>query len=104
MDQVLDCIDPQALRSLCQHYHIECLELFGSRARNDARPDSDVDVMVTFAPGHTPGIAFFQLALDLEDLFKLPVDLVTRHSVENAVNEFKKRSMLAHTKELYHAA
>ena len=96
--------DHQALRALCHRYHIERLELFGSRARNEARPDSDVDVIVTFAPGHTPGMAFFQLVLDLEELFELPVDLVTRHSVETSMNAVKKRSMLAHTQDLYHAA
>ena len=42
-----------------QKHHILKLALFGSVLRVDFRPESDVDVLVEFAPGCVPGLAFF---------------------------------------------
>ena len=47
-------LDRERLADLCRRYHVAKLELFGSRAKGTARPDSDVDLLVTFA-GRTPG-------------------------------------------------
>lgn len=44
-------IDHERLASLCRQYHVAKLELFGSRAKGTARPDSDVDLLVTFEEG-----------------------------------------------------
>ncbi len=44
----------------CRHNYIHKLSLYGSILRNDFRPDSDIDILVEFKPGHVPG--FFQLA------------------------------------------
>ena len=41
---------------LCQRHHIRRLALFGSQARGEQRPDSDVDLLVEFAPGYVPGL------------------------------------------------
>ena len=51
--------------------------IFGSTARGDDRPESDVDVLVEFAPGQTTFRNFMELAFYLEDLFGRRVDLVT---------------------------
>ena len=56
-------IDQSAINSLCQEYHILKLALFGSILREDFRPDSDVDVLVEFEPGHTPEFGF----IDIQD-------------------------------------
>lgn len=52
------------LASFCKSHHILKLSLFGSVLRDDFRSDSDVDVLVEFEPGKTPG--FFRL-FDMED-------------------------------------
>lgn len=44
-----DALDQQRLRSLCRAHHVQRLELFGSSARDEARPDSDVDLLVVYA-------------------------------------------------------
>jgi predicted nucleotidyltransferase len=62
-------VDAGRLADLCRRYHVAKLELFGSRAKGTARPDSDVDLLVTFEEGQTPGLEFFGMALDLESLF-----------------------------------
>jgi len=51
----------EVLGEYCRHNHIVKLSLFGSVLRDDFRPDSDVDVLVEFEDGHTPGM--FGIAL-----------------------------------------
>lgn len=94
-------IDETRLADLCRQYHVAMLELFGSRAKGTARVDSDVDLLVTFEEGQTPGLGFFGLALDLESLLGHPVDLFTRSSIEQSPNPIKRQSILATTELLY---
>jgi len=46
----------EATAEFCRRHHIRKLSLFGSALREDFRADSDVDVLVEFEPGHTPGL------------------------------------------------
>lgn len=48
--------DQAALAALCQRWSIRRLALFGSTLKGNARPDSDVDLLVEFEPGKTPGL------------------------------------------------
>jgi predicted nucleotidyltransferase len=48
--------DQAALAGLCRRHHIRRLSLFGSVLKGTARPDSDVDLLVEFEPGRTPGL------------------------------------------------
>lgn len=71
-------IPQNKLNEFCRRNHIGRLSLFGSVLRDDFRPDSDVDVMVEFEPGKTPG--FFKLAdmeTELSELIDRKVDLRT---------------------------
>jgi hypothetical protein len=53
------------IAEFCQRHHIRKLAVFGSVLHGDARPDSDLDVLVEFEPGHVPGL--FRLAgMELE--------------------------------------
>lgn len=45
----------QRVAEFCRRHHIRKLALFGSVLREDFRPDSDVDVLVEFEPGRSPG-------------------------------------------------
>jgi hypothetical protein len=61
MDDVMSphlVIDRSAIRSFCQRHRIARLALFGSALSDDFGPDSDVDVLVEFQPGHVPGLDF----------------------------------------------
>lgn len=57
------------IAAICQRYHIRTLALFGSVLREDFAPNSDVDVLVEFEPGKTPG--FFTLARIARELAPL---------------------------------
>jgi predicted nucleotidyltransferase len=55
----------EKIADFCRKHHIRKLSFFGSVLRDDFRPDSDVDVLVVFAPGHTPGLEI----VDIEEEF-----------------------------------
>lgn len=70
-------IDRERLAGFCRRNHIRRLALFGSVLRDDFRPDSDVDVLVEFEPGHVPGLRFFALERELSEILERKVDLNT---------------------------
>ena len=65
------------IEAFCRRNHIRRLALFGSVLRDDFTPDSDVDVLVEFEPGKTPGLAFFGLQDELSEILGRQVDLNT---------------------------
>jgi predicted nucleotidyltransferase len=68
----------QAIAEFCQGRHIRKLALFGSVLREDFRPDSDIDVLVEFEPGHVPGFFhLFDLQEELSAIVGRKVDLRT---------------------------
>ncbi|MDX1980311.1 MAG: nucleotidyltransferase family protein [Bryobacteraceae bacterium] len=73
----MDSAQRQAIASLCQRHHIRRLSFFGSILRKDFSPVSDIDVLVEFEPGHTPGLAFFEIEGELSGLLGRKVDLNT---------------------------
>ncbi len=66
-----------ALAEFCHRYHIRKLSLFGSVLRDDFGPDSDVDVLVEFEPGKTPGFGIVTIEDELSRLIGRKVDLRT---------------------------
>jgi predicted nucleotidyltransferase len=70
-------IPRERIAAFCRTHHIRKLALFGSVLRDDFGPQSDVDVLVEFEPGHVPGLAFFGMADELSALLGRRVDLHT---------------------------
>lgn len=71
-------LDPEILAEVCRRHHIRKLSLFGSMLKGTARPDSDIDLLVEFEPGHVPGlIALAGIEIELSDLLGRKVDLRT---------------------------
>jgi hypothetical protein len=70
---------------LCRSLGVRRLDLFGSAARDDFGPNSDVDFLVTLDPLQQDGYAqrYFDLKDGLERIFDRPVDLLTEGSVRN---------------------
>ena len=63
-------IDRERIRALCEKYHIRRLSFFGSVLRDDFSENSDVDVLVEFEPGHTPGFfTLFDIEAELSENF-----------------------------------
>lgn len=61
----------------CRTHHIRRLAVLGSVLRPDFRPDSDIDVLVEFEPGHVPGLGVFRLEEELCRLLGRKVALST---------------------------
>ena len=76
---VFDKIDisKDELADFCRRWKVIRLSLFGSVSREDFGPDSDLDVLVEFEPGHVPGLAFFTMERELSELLGRKVDLNT---------------------------
>lgn len=59
-------ITKEGLAEFCRKHHIIRLSLFGSVLRDDFKPDSDIDVLVEFEPGHVPGfLRLYQIEEEL---------------------------------------
>ncbi len=76
---VRDNVDvPESIiADFCRRHHIHKLAFFGSVLGEQFRPDSDVDVLVEFEPGHTPGLAFFAMQDELSQIIGRDVELHT---------------------------
>lgn len=74
-----------ALTGLCRRHHVRRLSLFGSAVREDFRPDSDVDLLVEFEPGTSPGLGgMSELREELSALFGgRKIDLATPAILRN---------------------
>lgn len=94
----------EEIAAFCRRWNVTELAFFGSVLRDDFRPDSDVDVLVTFAPGKTPSL-FGLVAMrdELRRLFGRTVDLSTRNAIENSHNWIRRKEILG-TAEAYYAA
>lgn len=63
-------VQREEIASFCNHHYIRRLAIFGSALRDDFGPESDVDVLVDFMPGHTPGFfKLFEMEEELSALF-----------------------------------
>ena len=96
-------IDRERLADLCRRYHVAKLDLFGSRARGTARPDSDVDLLVTFDEGYTPGWELGGLSIDLRNLMGCRVDIITKWSLEHDESASFRSSIVSVLEPLYAA-
>jgi len=76
----------EQLLSLARRRGITSIRVFGSMARDEARDDSDVDLLVTLAPG-TSALALGGLLLDAQELLGRHVDVVTETSLHPALRD-----------------
>lgn len=68
-------VDQGTISEFCRKHHIQRLALFGSAVRGDFSPDSDLDALVEFEPGHVPGMEFLAIEAELSQLLGRKVDL-----------------------------
>ncbi|MEX2218314.1 MAG: nucleotidyltransferase family protein [Phycisphaerales bacterium] len=93
-------IPADQLAAFCGRHHIARLSLFGSVLRSDFAPTSDIDVLVEFLPGRTPGLAFFRMQEELSSLLGRRVDLHTPASL----SRYFRDEVLREARALYVAA
>jgi hypothetical protein len=95
-------ISRAAVQELAQRFHIRRLVLFGSAARGELRPDSDIDLLVEFVSGEAPSLGGM---VEIQDAFATlfggrKVDVATP-SILN--NPYRRRAIEKDMEELYAA-
>lgn len=76
-------VDAAELAEICRRYGVQELSVFGSVVRGEMRPESDIDIMVEFAPGVRGGLIKFEsLVRELEAITGRKVDLVTKRGLK----------------------
>lgn len=90
------------ITAFCRRWKIRELALFGSVARGEAGPASDVDLLVTFGPDAEWGLLdHVRMQRELERLTGRAVDLVSRRALERSENPIRSRAILASAEPLY---
>ncbi|MGF1481828.1 MAG: nucleotidyltransferase family protein [Cyanophyceae cyanobacterium] len=90
------------LAEFCQKWQIVQLACFGSVLRDDFRPDSDIDLLVDFAPRANLGLLdFIRLENELSALLGRPVDLVEKSAVETSPNWIRRTEILNTAQVIY---
>ena len=94
--------NPEDLCRFCDRSGIVELALFGSVLRDDFRPDSDIDVIVTFSSEvNLSLLGFVSLEQELEAFFGRKVDLVERSVVEADENWIRREAILGDSRVIY---
>jgi predicted nucleotidyltransferase len=92
----------EKIEAFCRKWSIIRFELFGSILRDDFDSNSsDVDVLVTFAPGATPGLEYFSAEEELARILGRPVEMTTRRTVEQSDNWIRREAILAEAQTVY---
>lgn len=85
------------IEEICERFQVERLEIFGSRARDEAEATSDFDFLVKFKELSPPEYSrnYFGLLHALEDELKAPVDLltqpaITKKSLQRSIEQEKR--------------
>ena len=91
----------EKIADFCKQWKIIEFALFGSVLRDDFRPDSDIDVLVTFAPdcGHSL-FDLAQIQEELKSILAHEVDLIEKNSLRNP---FRRRAILNNMEVIYAA-
>jgi hypothetical protein len=94
------------IAAFCRKWNVSEFALFGSVLRDDFRPDSDVDVLVSF-PSYDATPSLFDhvdMQEELVEIFGRRVDLLTRMAVEDSRNPIRKRAILDSARVVYAAS
>jgi predicted nucleotidyltransferase len=91
-------LDETKLAELCRRYHVRELSLFGSAARGEMQPDSDVDLLVEFIPEAKVDLFEYSgFMLELSKLLGRKVDLVSKKGLKPLI----RASVLKEARLLY---
>lgn len=97
-------LDRKRIAEFCQRWKITEFALFGSVLREDFRPDSDVDVLVTFSQdARWTLFDLVRMEEELQGIFGRDVDLVSRRGIEASRNYLRRKAILS-SAEVIHAA
>ena len=90
------------INKFCETWKIKELALFGSVLRDDFRPDSDIDVLVTFSPNANWSLFdHVKMQQELANILERQVDLVSKQAIKRSHNWIRRREILETAKIIY---
>jgi predicted nucleotidyltransferase len=94
----------ERIKAFCDRWQIIEFALFGSVLRDDFRPDSDIDVLVTFAPEAKRGLSeTLQMKDELQTIFGRNVDFIVKAAIERSENWLRRKNILESAQVIYAA-
>jgi predicted nucleotidyltransferase len=97
-------IPRKKLADFCRRWKVSELAFFGSVLRDDFRPNSDIDLLISFSPqAKNTLFDLVRMQNELKDIFGREVDLVERRAIEKSENYIRRKSILSNTKVIYEA-
>ncbi|MFZ1039743.1 MAG: nucleotidyltransferase family protein [Anaerolineales bacterium] len=98
----IESVPQKEIVRICQRWQIREFALFGSVLRSDFKPESDVDVLISFQETADWGLFdHVQMRLDLEAIFQRRVDLVTRRALDQSQNTLLREQILNTAKIIF---
>jgi predicted nucleotidyltransferase len=92
----------ERIRAFCDRWQIIEFALFGSVLRDDFRPNSDIDVLVTFAPEAKRGLSeTLQMKDELQTIFGRKVDFIVKAAIERSENWLRRKNILESAQVIY---
>jgi uncharacterized protein len=110
IDQIKEFCGSCGVALCAKRWQIIEFALFGSVLRDDFRPDSDIDMLVTFAPTTQRGLTeTLQMRDELQSIFDRNVDLIVRaaisssypQGVERSANWLRRKNILESAQTIY---
>ena len=90
------------ITDFCHRWKISELALFGSALRDDFRPDSDLDILVSFAPDTDWSLLDnIQMQLELQRVFHREVDLISKRALERSTNWVRRNEIMNSAQVLF---
>lgn len=94
----------EQIQRFCDRWQITEFALFGSVLRDDFRPDSDIDVLVTFAPEAKRGLSeTLQMKDELQAILGRKVDFIVKTAIERSENWLRRKNILESAQVIYAA-
>jgi uncharacterized protein len=95
-------VSQKAIIEFCQRWQIIEFAVFGSVIRSDFRPDSDIDLLVTFAPEAKRGLTeTIQMQDELKARFTREVDFIVKTALEKSQNWLRRQTILDSAQVIY---
>ncbi|MBW4621336.1 MAG: nucleotidyltransferase family protein [Cyanosarcina radialis HA8281-LM2] len=97
-------LSTERVKQFCDRWQITEFALFGSVLRDDFRPESDIDVLVTFSPeAHHTLLDLVRMENELKEIYQRDVDLVSRRGIEQSLNYLRRHEILSSAQVIYAA-
>jgi uncharacterized protein len=97
-------VPKKKVEAFCRKWNVKEFSLFGSVLRDDFKPDSDVDVLVSFGESSRYTLLnIVEMKDELKTIFGRDIDLVIRKSIEESSNYIRRDSILSSSEILYAA-